>query len=156
MASQITGVSIVCSTFFSETGQRNQSSAFLAFVRGIQRWVVVPLTTDQWRGKCFHLMTSSCSERTVFHRYSGAFGGLDFDDIIYHYQVIPIIYRIITVMSLVRHHSIIPAPESSFHFKTMFRTPKWFQPVRELYAIWRQIVLFPKTRSHETRIDRQY
>ena len=39
VASQITGVSIVCSTVCSGTGQRkHQSSASLAFVRGIHRW----------------------------------------------------------------------------------------------------------------------
>ena len=41
MASQITGVSIVCSTICSGADQRNhQSSASLAFVRGIHRWPV--------------------------------------------------------------------------------------------------------------------
>ena len=41
MASQITGVSIICSTVFSGAGQRkHQSSAWLAFVRGIHRWPV--------------------------------------------------------------------------------------------------------------------
>ena len=41
MASQITGVSIVCSTVGSGTNQRkHQSSAWLAFVRGIHRWPV--------------------------------------------------------------------------------------------------------------------
>ena len=41
MASQITGVSIVCSTVCSSTDQRkHQSSASLAFVRGIHRWPV--------------------------------------------------------------------------------------------------------------------
>ena len=39
MASQITGVSIVCSTVWSDADQRkHQSSALLAFVRGIHRW----------------------------------------------------------------------------------------------------------------------
>ena len=39
MASQITGVSIVCSTICSDTDQRkHQSSAPMAFVRGIHRW----------------------------------------------------------------------------------------------------------------------
>ena len=63
MASQITGVMIVYSTVCSGTGQRkHQSSASLAYVRGIHRWPVNsphkgPVT---WRGKCFHLMTSSC------------------------------------------------------------------------------------------------
>ena len=41
MASQITGVSIVCSTVGSGEYQRkHQSSASLAFVRGIHRWPV--------------------------------------------------------------------------------------------------------------------
>ena len=41
MASQITGVSIVCSIVCSGTDQRKlQSSASLAFVRGIHRWPV--------------------------------------------------------------------------------------------------------------------
>ena len=41
MASQITGVSIVCSAVYSGADQRkHQSSASLAFVRGIHRWPV--------------------------------------------------------------------------------------------------------------------
>ena len=41
MASQITDVSIVCSTFCSGADQRkHESSASLAFVRGIHRWPV--------------------------------------------------------------------------------------------------------------------
>ena len=41
MASQITGVSMVCSTVCSGADQRkHQSSASLAFVRGIYRWPV--------------------------------------------------------------------------------------------------------------------
>ena len=41
MVSQITSISIVCSTVFSSADQRNhQSSASLAFVRGIHRWPV--------------------------------------------------------------------------------------------------------------------
>ena len=43
MASQITSVSIVCSTVSAGADQRNhQSSASLAFVRGIHRWPVNP------------------------------------------------------------------------------------------------------------------
>ena len=43
MTSQITGVSIVCSTFCSDADQRkHQSFASLALVRGIHRWLVVP------------------------------------------------------------------------------------------------------------------
>ena len=41
MASQITGISIVCSTVFSGADQRkHQSSASVVFVRGIHRWPV--------------------------------------------------------------------------------------------------------------------
>ena len=41
VVSQITGVSIVCSTVHSGTDQRKyQSSASLAFVKGIHRWQV--------------------------------------------------------------------------------------------------------------------
>ena len=55
MASQITGILIVCSTiWYVEDQRKHQSSPSLAFVRGIHQWPVV-----QWQGKCFHLMTSS-------------------------------------------------------------------------------------------------
>ena len=61
MASQITGITIVYSTVYSGADQRKyQSSASLAFVCGEftgDRWI--PRTNGQWRGKCFHLMTSS-------------------------------------------------------------------------------------------------
>ena len=51
MASQITSLTVVYSTVYSDADQRkHQRSASLAFVRGIHR--------DRW--KCFHLMTSSC------------------------------------------------------------------------------------------------
>ena len=62
MASQIFSVSRVCSTVCSGVDQRKyQSSASLAFVRGIHRWPAdSPLKAKgQYRGKCFHLMTSS-------------------------------------------------------------------------------------------------
>ena len=61
MLSQITSFAIVYSSVYSGTDQRkHQSSASLAFVRGIHRWPVNfphkrPVTL-----KMFHLMTSSC------------------------------------------------------------------------------------------------
>ena len=58
MASQITSLTIAYLTFYSGVDHRkHQSSASLAFVRGIHRWL--PCTKGQWRGKSFHLMTSS-------------------------------------------------------------------------------------------------
>ena len=59
MASQITDVSIIYPIVCSGADQgKHQSSASLVHVRGIHRWSV-PRTRGQWRGKCFHLMTSS-------------------------------------------------------------------------------------------------
>ena len=61
MASQITSLTVVYSTVYSDADQRkHQSSASLAFVWGIHR--DIPRTKGQLRGKYFHLMTSSCDE----------------------------------------------------------------------------------------------
>ena len=61
MASQITSLTIVNSTVYSDADQgKHQSSASLAFVWGIHRDRWIPCTKGQLRGKCFHLMTSSC------------------------------------------------------------------------------------------------
>ena len=60
MASQITSLTIVYSGVYSGAYQRkHQSPASLAFVRGIHRWPVNSPNKGQWRGKRFHLMTSS-------------------------------------------------------------------------------------------------
>ena len=61
MASQMTGVSIVCSiVFFSCVGERkHQSPASLTFVRGIHRWPVHSPHKGPVKRKCFQLMTSS-------------------------------------------------------------------------------------------------
>ena len=62
MAAQITGLTVVYSTVYSDANQRkHQSSASLAFVWGIHRDRWIPCTKGQLRGKYFHLMTSSCS-----------------------------------------------------------------------------------------------
>ena len=64
MASQITSLTIIYSIVYSDADQRkHQSSASLAFVWGIHRWI--PRTNGQWRGKCLHLMTSSWSADPV-------------------------------------------------------------------------------------------
>ena len=61
LASQITSLTVVYSIVYSGVDQRkHQSSASLAFVRGIHRDRWIPRTKGQWRGKCFYLMTSSC------------------------------------------------------------------------------------------------
>ena len=60
MASQITSLTVVYSTVYSDADQRkHQSSASLAFVWGSPRERWIPRTKGQLRGKCFHLMTSS-------------------------------------------------------------------------------------------------
>ena len=61
MASQITSLKVAYSTVYSDADQRkHQSSASLAFVWGIHRDRWIPRTKGQLRGKCFHLITSSC------------------------------------------------------------------------------------------------
>ena len=60
MASQITSLAFVYSTVYSDADQRkHQSSASLAFVRGIHWWPVN--SPHKWpvTERCFHLMTSS-------------------------------------------------------------------------------------------------
>ena len=60
VASQITSLTVVCSTVYSDADQRKHpSSASRAFVWGIHRDRWIPHTKGQLRGKCFHLMTSS-------------------------------------------------------------------------------------------------
>ena len=62
MASQITSLTVVYSIVYSGADQRkHQSYASLAFVRGIHRDRWIPRTNGQSRGKCFHLMTASCT-----------------------------------------------------------------------------------------------
>ena len=61
IASQITSLTVVYSIVYSDADERkHQSSASLAFVWGIHRDRWIPRTKGQLRGKCFHLMTSSC------------------------------------------------------------------------------------------------
>ena len=61
MTFQITSLTIVYSNVYSGADQRkHQSSASLAFVVTGDKWI--PRTKGQWRGKCFHLMTSPCAD----------------------------------------------------------------------------------------------
>ena len=66
MASQITILTVVYTTVYSDAYQRkHQTSASLAFVWGIHQDRWIPTTKGQLRGKCFHLMTSSWSWRPL-------------------------------------------------------------------------------------------
>ena len=66
IASQITSLTVVFSTVYSDVDQRkHQSSASLAFVWGSHRDRWIPRTKGQLHGKCFHLMTSSCPDHTT-------------------------------------------------------------------------------------------
>ena len=68
IASQITSLTVVYSTAYSDADQRNhQSSASLAIVWGIHRDRWIPRTKGQLRGKCFHLMTSSWIKHECYH-----------------------------------------------------------------------------------------
>ena len=69
MPSQTTSLTIVYSTVDSGADQRKyQSSASLAFVRGIHQWPVNSRTKSQYRGKCFHLMTSLWPRQNVLQK----------------------------------------------------------------------------------------
>ena len=59
MAPQITGVSIIFFVVCSGVDQKHQSSASLAFMRGIHRWPLDSPHKEPVTRKCFHLMTSS-------------------------------------------------------------------------------------------------
>ena len=73
MASQITCVSIVYSIVCSDADQRkHQSSASLAFVRGIHRWLVHSLHKGPVTREWFHLMTSS------WHTLNGHWDHIEF------------------------------------------------------------------------------
>ena len=66
MASGITDVSVVCSPICSREDQRkHQSSASLAFIRGIHRWPVDSLYKWPPMRSCFHLMTLSWFSETA-------------------------------------------------------------------------------------------
>ena len=65
MASQITSLTIVYSTVYSDPNQRkHQSPASPAFVRGFTGDWWISRSNGQLRGKCFHLMTSSWNFHT--------------------------------------------------------------------------------------------
>ena len=61
MASQITGIAIVCSTVCSGTDPRNHQIPcnWTLWGESTGDWRI-PLSKGQSRGKCFHLLTSSC------------------------------------------------------------------------------------------------
>ena len=66
LASQITSITIVYATVYSDADQsKHQSSASLVFLWGIHRDRWIPHTKGQLRGKCFHLMTSSCLDDII-------------------------------------------------------------------------------------------
>ena len=71
MASQITSLTVVYSTVYSDADQRKhqRSASSLAFVWGFHRDRWIPLTKGQLRGKSFRLMTSSCVTVWQLRRY---------------------------------------------------------------------------------------
>ena len=70
IASQITSLVVVYSIVYSDADEtKHQSSASLAFVRGINRDRWIPRTKGQLRGKCFRLMTSSCITRIAWRSH---------------------------------------------------------------------------------------
>ena len=65
IASQITSLTTVYSTIYSDADQRkHQSSASQAFLRGIQRGPVN--SPNKWPVKMYHLMMSPCKTMTEY------------------------------------------------------------------------------------------
>ena len=99
MAPQITSLTVVYSTVYSDADQRkHQSSASLAFVWGIQRDRWIPRTKGQLRGKCFHLMTSSCHIKYAHLSRVAAF--------CCGFQSLPIFYKDISGVLGFRYHCL--------------------------------------------------
>ena len=69
MASQITGVLIVCSTVCSGLHKNINAPRHWPLLGEptVGRWV--PLTKDKLRGKCFHLMASSCVSWNKYNNF---------------------------------------------------------------------------------------
>ena len=98
MASQITSLTVVNSTVYSDADQRkHQTPASLAFVWGSHRDRWIPRTKGQLRGKCFHLMTSSWI--TIFHNQC-----MDFNELS---MIIAYPYPMASLVELWNLHSII-------------------------------------------------
>ena len=57
------------SRLFGRRFKKHQSSASLAFVRGFHRRPQIPRTKGQWRGKCFHSMTSSWKKTASYYDF---------------------------------------------------------------------------------------
>ena len=84
IASQITSLTIVYSNVYSDADQRkHQSPASLAFVRGIHRGPVNSPHKWSLTRKCFHLMTSSCSEVTPHSWHTRSKYGVSFMILMY-------------------------------------------------------------------------
>ena len=74
MASQITSLTIVCSTVYSGADQRkHQSSMSPAFVWGIHQWPVNSPHKGPVCGKCFHFMTLSCRTTMILFVHTTGF-----------------------------------------------------------------------------------
>ena len=101
MASQITSVSIVYSTVYSGADQRkHQSSASLAFVRGIHRWLV----------NSPHNMHKGPVTRNMF----------PFDDVIMYWGLFTHIFKFCFtgIIMLYKHHNASVLYPTMHHFVT--------------------------------------
>ena len=136
VASQVTSLTIVYTTVYSDADQnKHQSSASLAFVWGLHRDRWIPRTKGQLRGKCFHLMTSSC-------------GGLpcSFSDLAHYNDVIisamasqitsvSIVYSTVCSRTDKRKHQSSASPVNSPH-KGLWREASMFSLICAWTCDW--------------------
>ena len=94
VASQITSLTVVCSTVYSDTDQRKyQSSASLAFVWGIRRDRWIPRTNGQLRGKYFmfytlwiNMVSGNCHKKAIQQKKLVTMSNRKLTDILLYYK----------------------------------------------------------------------
>ena len=135
VASQITSLTIVYTTVYSDADQsKHQSSASLAFVWGIHRDRWIPRTKGQLRGKCFHLMTSSCASGRCDTNYKS------------------ILFKFIIQTSTLDIHCEVASGEHRYHRSSLIWSwhwfKKWFGVVRQQAEV--SLMKLPSNECHWT------
>ena len=144
IASQITSLTVVYLNAYSDADQRkHQSSVWLAFVWGIHRDRWIPRTKGQLRGKCFHLMTSSCmNECGLFqchltHRFRRT--SITFDHMYFWYQFPkPALVEVVTWCRAVNR----PLLESTMPFLAEYPN-KFYYYYNQMYFLENTLIWIP-------------
>ena len=131
IASQITSLTIVHSTFYSDADQRKHKiSASLVFVRGIHPGPLnSPHKWPEKRGKCFHLMTSSwksiyswcpkwCPTTTVFLGTTGMWYTKSPSN--YYKEIISFLMSKLSIAFCLQHQNMMYKYHLNYHTEVIF------------------------------------